>query len=195
MRLHLGPHEDKDEEIMASRNIDLLVPSFRYLVREMLKRVEDKGFELLVYCTLRSPYEQARLYRQSRTRSELETKAELFRLRGFDYLADILIQVGPQQGKLGWHVTHAGPGESWHQYGRAIDAVPLREGKALWDDDAPQWQVYGEAAKDVGLHWSGNWQRFRELPHTQDTVGNPLSTLGMDGAAELLRRYFGKEDS
>jgi peptidoglycan L-alanyl-D-glutamate endopeptidase CwlK len=67
----------------------------------------------------------------------------------------------------GPRVTNAKPGSSAHNYGLAMDVVPLRAGKAIWDAKAPEWQVYGEEVRRVGLEWAGDWTRFREFPHCQ----------------------------
>jgi len=175
--------------MMSSRSMDDLIPEFRFKAREIVDRCKDRGFELRIYCTLRTAEEQARLYRQSRKLVEVETKEELLRIRGYDFLADILINVGPQYGIPGRHVTNAGPGESWHQYGRAFDAVPMRGGKCLWEDYWPEWDIYGETVKAVGLNWAGSWTRFREFPHTQDSpTPNPLHVYGVNQVLDILIR-------
>lgn len=175
---------------MASRSLDSLKPDMALIAQEVIDRCKDRGVELLVYCTLRSPEEQARLFRRSRTLKEIETKAELFRLKGYDFLADILMDVGPQPGKLGAHVTNAGPGESFHQYGKAFDAVPMQDGKCLWDNDWPQWLIYGDMVKAAGIYWAGSWRYFPEYPHAQDSpTSNPLKVWGADQvAANIINR-------
>ena len=121
--------------------------------------------------------EQARLYRQSRSRQEIDVKLNKFRIRGFDFLANVIESVGPCSGK---HVTNAAPGESWHNYGEAWDAVPLIGGKPAWNylEAKPHWDAYGEAVRQVGMHWAGDWTSFREYPHAQHRHGgNPLKIL------------------
>lgn len=87
-------------------------------------------------------------------------------------------------------VTNAKPGQSWHQWGRAIDFVPRRNGKTLvWGirgngldqdpsddatDDLELWQRCAACYKMAGLEWAGDWTQFREFPHVQNTGG--LST-------------------
>jgi peptidoglycan L-alanyl-D-glutamate endopeptidase CwlK len=98
--------------------------------------------DVLVYCTLRTAEEQAELYARGRTKP------------------------GPK-------VTMAAPWQSWHQYGRAVDAVPLVHGKPLWRYDGMryEWQVFADEARAAGLEWSGDWKRFKEYVHVQDTGG------------------------
>lgn len=66
-------------------------------------------------------------------------------------------------------VTNAQPGESYHNYGLAVDVVSFREGKFNWDADDSR--ARGTFADDVGLEWGGNWRDFVDLPHFQLTGG------------------------
>ena len=135
------------------------------------------GAPIEVYATLGGLEAQARLFRVSRTRAEIERKQDQLRARGWPVLATVLDRVGPQgtRADLGLHVTHAGPGESWHHYGEAFDAVPVRERKYLWEKHFPQWQTYGRIVVEEGLFWAGNWSGWREFPHAQTSPrANPL---------------------
>ena len=67
----------------------------------------------------------------------------------------------------GPRVTNAKTGQSAHNYGLAMDVVPLVNGKPIWDSGAHEWQVYGEEVRRAGLEWAGDWARFREYPHCQ----------------------------
>lgn len=156
---------------MASRDLNLLVPS----VREKAKALVDSvSFELLIYCTVRDCHEQARLWRQSRSIEVIRTKIAIYEKYGHYDLAKVLRDVGPQHGP---HVTKAGPGESWHQYGEAFDAVPIIGGKAAWNVRANQkiWKELGQKATELGLNWGGNWPKWADYPHFQGPpTGNPL---------------------
>jgi len=162
---------------MASRSIEKLIPPFREKVEVLVERV---SFELLIYCTGRSAWEQAKLYRQSRTKAVIDEKIRTLEKYGHEHLARILRDVGPQQGP---HVTKAGPGESTHQYWRAVDGVPIIGGKPAWDvrKHKAQWQELGQVATELGLNWGGNWPKWSDYPHIQfDPTGNPLK-LGWEG--------------
>ncbi len=50
------------------------------------------------YFTLRTPEEQARLWRQSRTGHEIEAKIQELEDAGARYLAGVIRGVGPQNG-------------------------------------------------------------------------------------------------
>lgn len=158
---------------MASRNPNDLIP----IVKDRFFQVQDicmsNGVDILLYCTLRTLEEQAILWRQSRSTKEINKRINILNKQGFDFLADIIIKVGPQYGP---HVTNAYPGASWHNYGEAFDCVPTVHGKAIWNSRDPRWLIYGDAVKDAGLVWAGNWKSFKEYPHAQlSTYSNPLT--------------------
>lgn len=56
-------------------------------------------------------------------------------------------------------VTKAKPGSSAHNYGLAMDVVPLVGGKPLWEFDAnnphPVWREVGDLGLKAGLEWFG----------------------------------------
>lgn len=156
---------------MASRNIEKLVPEFRDKLKVLISKLP---FEVLFYCTGRSCQEQAKLWRQSRQIETIKKKAAVLEKYGHENLAKILIDVGPQHGP---HVTHAGPGESWHNYWQAADCVPVVGGKLLWDVSRSKayWDEIGKQALALELNWGGNWPKWADYPHIQfPPTGNPL---------------------
>lgn len=63
-------------------------------------------------------------------------------------------------------VTNAKAGQSAHNYGLAIDIVPVLHGKLIWDDTDPVWQEIGRLGQAAGLVWLGAaGSTFREDPH------------------------------
>ena len=88
-----------------------------------------------------------------------------------------------QQGRTapGGIVTNARAGDSAHNYGRAYDVVPMRNGKPVWgtiaDMDAALWRRVGELGESVGMEWAGRWKTFRELAHFQDLGGMTIASL------------------
>jgi peptidoglycan L-alanyl-D-glutamate endopeptidase CwlK len=163
---------------MASRRLEDLIPEARQMAQDHILQCADAGIELLIYCTLRDTHEQARLYRQSRTKEQVQAKIDQYKAKGFPALGQILKDVGPQ--KLGPKVTGAGPGESFHQYSRAYDCVPVLNGKPVWSssgEGGKLWDKVGQLGKKIGLEWAGDWTSFREFPHFQLTGGLTLQDL------------------
>ena len=74
-------------------------------------------------------------------------------------------------------VTNARSGQSYHNYRCAVDVVPIRNGKAIWNAKDPVWQRIGALGKAAGLEWAGDWKRFKEFPHFQYTGGVTMAQL------------------
>ena len=105
-------------------------------------------------------------------------------LRTFGEQAEIYAKGRTKAGKI---VSKAKPGQSYHNYGLAFDAVEIKNGKALWEN--PDWEIIGREGEKLDFEWGGRWTRFRDLPHLQDSKGLHHT--------ELLARYnkgdmFGK---
>ena len=98
-------------------------------------------------------------------------------LRDHAAQAELYAQGRTKPGKI---VTNAKPGQSWHNWGCALDVVPMRAGKPVWGTtgaDLELWQRVGELGEAAGLEWAGRWRRFREFPHFQYTGGLTLADL------------------
>jgi peptidoglycan L-alanyl-D-glutamate endopeptidase CwlK len=68
-------------------------------------------------------------------------------------------------------VTHAAPGLSNHNYGLAVDLVPLVNGRPNWQVALGVWQAIGDEGKRAGLSWGGDWSPIKDYPHFQLPVG------------------------
>lgn len=82
-------------------------------------------------------------------------------------------------------VTYAEAGESYHNYGLAIDyALRLDDGSVVWDierDDngngKSDWFEVAAIGKKLGFDWGGDWQRFKDYPHLEMTFGLSIRDL------------------
>lgn len=63
-------------------------------------------------------------------------------------------------------VTNAKAGQSAHNYGLAIDIVPIVSGKPDWNGGDSIWQTVGDLGQQAGLTWLGALgSPFPEKPH------------------------------
>ena len=130
--------------------LDALIPAFRAKVETLLDVLARQGFTLRPYCTVRDPFTQAKLWRQSRSSQQIKTMIARLRAQGAPRIAACIDEVGPQHGV---EVTKAVPGYSWHQHGEAVDCFLLdMDGHADWDASAPGYVAY---AREAGRHARG----------------------------------------
>jgi peptidoglycan L-alanyl-D-glutamate endopeptidase CwlK len=71
-----------------------------------------------------------------------------------------------RNGHKGKIVTNAKGGQSFHNFGIAVDLCPFVDGKARFDDEKA-FDSIGEEALIVGLEWGGNWKKIKDRPHIQ----------------------------
>ena len=88
-------------------------------------------------------------------------------------------------------VTNAKGGQSYHNYGLAIDIVLLIDKDnngsyetASWDtkndfdgDQKSDWQEIVSIFKRYGWEWGGSWATFPDMPHFQKTFGYSIVQL------------------
>ncbi|MCA0968469.1 M15 family metallopeptidase [Priestia flexa] len=72
-------------------------------------------------------------------------------------------------------VTYSKGGESYHNYGLAIDfALRIDNGDIIWDmeydgngNGKSDWMEVAEIGKELGFEWGGDWEGFKDYPHFQ----------------------------
>ena len=82
-------------------------------------------------------------------------------------------------------VTYAKGGESYHNFGLAIDfAIKLPSGDVIWDrkydgngNSVADWTEVVRMAKELGFEWGGDWQGFQDYPHLQMNFGLAIDDL------------------
>ncbi len=74
---------------------------------------------------------------------------------------------------MGKKYTRSGGGLSKHQYGLAVDLVPVVDSVADWDN-AALWRKIGVVGEKLGLRWGGRWKKPYDPGHFEWTGG--LST-------------------
>jgi len=170
----------------SSRSLTDLTPAMREKAQAFFDAAKRNGLDLLVTCTFRSLEEQARLYGQGRNLADVAFEIARCPLFGFGKIEQMDFAPRIKARRL----TNALPGLSWHNYGEAMDCVPMKSSKPVWDCRDELWQVYGDCAHEVGLFWAGDWKRFRflEFPHMQlRAKSNPLKVYTPAEALAALK--------
>jgi RHS repeat-associated protein len=72
-------------------------------------------------------------------------------------------------------VTNAKGGQSYHNYGKAIDVVIVNNGQPDWSQ--PITPEIAQYAKQQGFQWGGDWNTsFKDYPHFQMPLGQSIAT-------------------
>lgn len=82
-------------------------------------------------------------------------------------------------------VTHAKGGESYHNYGLAIDfALKTPSEDVIWDmqydgngNGKSDWKEVVAIAKKLGFEWGGDWSKFKDYPHLEMDFGFSIAEL------------------
>lgn len=124
-------------------DINKLHPEIRQLAINFLASAKLAGIDLRITFGIRTFDEQEKLYNQQHD--------------GVDNDGDGVVDNATE------HVTNAQPGQSFHNYGLAIDVIPFVEGKPDWKTKL--WPKISELGKAQGFSWGGDWKSFKDLPH------------------------------
>lgn len=165
------PGQDKLPEILSS-----LEGWFSDKISYLLEQLIVEGVVVRPYSGRRSALEQATLWVQSRTPLEVELMARRLDEEGAPFLASTLRRA-LAMGATGRWATNNLPGQSWHNFGLAVDAhVVSEDGRAVWGPKHESYKRYAEVAKELGL-WAGYDMPRQDVVHVQafaDTIRNKI---------------------
>lgn len=180
-----------------ARDLNLLDADFQDKVEKLLAACEKRGVTMKPFYTLRSVYDQAKLYRQSRSFTEIKHAADRLKELGAPWLSEVLLGVGAQNGR--W-ATNALPAFSWHQHGLAVDCYWLVNGNAEWSTTKKiggvnGYEIYAEEAQKLGLE-SGHLWRSKDSVHVQATSGSVTDMINSgqltyQSLDEKMKEMFG----
>lgn len=87
---------------------------------------------------------------------------------------DKLYQIGRDASGqvIGGIVTNARAGQSYHNYGLALDVVIINDdGSANYDVNNPEWYRLGQIGKSFGFVWGGDFKSIVDMPHFEMNFG------------------------
>lgn len=175
-------------------SLDGLEPDCRTRFLRLFDDCERNGTPMRPFYVERSPWAQAKLWRQSRSRLEVQHGIRWLRAAGAAWLASLVEEVGPQFGR--W-ATNAVPGNSWHQWRNAVDAYAEVDGRISWDTVPGKvggpgdyyYRFYAERAAELGLTplgpRIGDWCHVQAPPEM--APADRMTWLAID--AEMRRRF------
>jgi len=81
-------------------------------------------------------------------------------------------------------VTNAKGGQSFHNFGCAIDICLIVDGKATWErgkdfdrDNQPDFMEVVKIFKKYGWFWGGDFKTFKDYPHFEKSFGLTIKQL------------------
>lgn len=90
---------------------------------------------------------------------------------------------------MGRKYTNSTGGKSKHQYGLAVDLVPIVDSVAVWDNVA-LWRKIGVSGEKLGLRWGGRWKKPYDPGHFEWTGGLTSTHLSVGHLPAIpLDRY------
>ena len=98
---------------------------------------------------------------------------QICRAKGIELAVVETIRTRSKQNQykgMGKKYTRSGGGSSKHQYGLAVDLVPVVDSIAVWDSSA-LWKKIGVAGEKLGLRWGGRWKKPYDPGHFEWTRG------------------------
>jgi hypothetical protein len=85
---------------------------------------------------------------------------------------------------MGRKYTNSTGGKSKHQYGLAVDVVPVVNGMAVWDN-VLLWKKVGLIGEKLGLRWGGRWKKPYDPGHFEWTGGLSSTHLSSGQAPRI----------
>lgn len=79
---------------------------------------------------------------------------------------------------MGRKYTRSAGGKSKHQYGLAVDVVPMINGVAQWDN-VKLWLKVGVEGEKLGLRWGGRWKSPYDPAHFEWSGGLTTTQLSV----------------
>lgn len=92
-------------------------------------------------------------------------------LRTFEESNKLYAQGRTTKGPI---VTNAAAGQSYHNYGLALDFHLQINGKDVWPKDATadkNWMLVVNIFKKHGFNWGGDFKSLKDFPHLEMTFG------------------------
>lgn len=132
-------------------------PVVKAAALEMIELAYNEGIYVQISAGYRSLEEQASLYGQGRV--------YIYNGKNYSNLAKPI-------------VTNAKPGQSYHNFGLAIDFFIVSDDgkKAIWTVNS-KWQRVAAIGKELGFSWGGDWSSFKDYPHLEMTGGLSFTQL------------------
>jgi len=145
-------HDEDRIDVSSKKVLATLHPAIQQPARGFVLSAKNAGIDLRIKSGMRSIQEQASLYGKGR-----DSKGNVVDKNSV--------------------VTNAKPGQSYHNFGLALDVAIVDGKKNNWNTSSPEWEKIGKLGEAAGFEWGGRWTDLPDAPHFQDSFG--LSTKAL----------------
>jgi len=142
------------KEPAQDRSLDKLNGIVKELLALAVEDLRKQGVTPLIVETFRTPERQMWLFGQGRTASQLIQK-----------------KVPVEYAHPGAVVTQTL--NSIHKTGCAVDMIPVKNGKAVWNANDPDTKKIIATMTKYGFEAGANWKTFKDSPHYQIKLPQP----------------------
>lgn len=169
--------------------LEKVYPAFKIRAEDLMKefnRHYKDAYEIRPFSGLRTLQEQAFLWRAGRTTKLIRDEITMLESMGCDLMAEAFKKTIPNPEKR--ILTKAMPGQSYHNYGVAIDFVvfDLKSRKANWDGKHATYKKMAEIAEYLGLEAG---LRFGDPVHIQNPLEFRLEKMKLLDINSLLKSF------
>lgn len=157
------------------KNLSKVNPQLASRVKAMAADLAKKGIKVAVTDGFRTKAQQKALYAQGR--QPLSTVNAMRKAAG----------MGPITAKENRStVTKSKSGKSLHNFGLAVDVVPVEKGRPTWKPSNPStWNTIAAAAKKYGLTRGPAWDKPHYELRNGMSIGQIMGTVNKSGLGGL----------
>lgn len=141
------------ETTAQCRDIEQLNPLVQVMLTLALAEIKRKGVTPLVVETYRTKERQYMLYGNGRTSSQCKAVG-MSASKASKYAK-------PKLTKVTWTL------DSIHIQKKAVDVIPMRNGKAIWDSNDEDTKTIIKVMQKYGFEAGANWKTSPDSPHFQ----------------------------
>ncbi|CAB4143050.1 hypothetical protein UFOVP434_68 [uncultured Caudovirales phage] len=177
----------------SSDTNDLIYP-FRIQIEKVIKNLVKKKINAFPVVTLEGPLVQARKFCAGRTNLQISTAIEGFSLMGcpnLQKIMEIAFSELRKNRKIGQKLTNNLPGQSWHQWGEAVDFELKTATKKSSENTDILYKNLQIEAEALNLTCGNSSKKLSRLNHLQlSTLPSPNHSYHFLDKQLLLRFDF-----
>lgn len=162
-----------------------LHPEFKKKVFSIFDEMTERGFRVEIFRGKVTFEEQACLWTRSRSCEEIQNVASAIKKEGAPKIAELIENARSIAGRK---ETDLLPGQSWHQYGEAIDFKFLDErGLSIWNPEYRGYHLASRLAKLEDLVSGFFWKRVN-VNHLQFKCTSVRASYSWSEINEIAER-------